>query len=158
MKDNLVDYMDNHIDQFTGWGTMTLVRNADRRRTETPNGVMTTLATPAQGGTEGLAVWRVDWTAGRTGPLHAFDTEQVWTVLDGTVTVDLDGRKLEAGPGDTVVLPAGLPRQMTADGGFTAIVAAHAGCLAYDPDAVVDDAKCELAPQGDERIVPPWAR
>jgi quercetin dioxygenase-like cupin family protein len=139
---------------------MTLVRNADSRRTETPNGVMTTFATPAQGGTEGLAVWRVDMVAGKTGPLHAFDTEQVWTFLDGTVTIDLDGRKLEAGPGDTVVLPADVARQMTAspDKGFTAVVAAHAGCLVYDPDGVVDPDKCTLAPQGDERIVPPWAR
>lgn len=139
---------------------MTLLRNADNRRTETPNAVMTTFATPTQGGTEGLAVWRVDWVpGGKTGPLHAIDTEQVWTFLDGAVTIDLDGRKLEAGPGDTVVLPAGLPRQMTgADNGFTAVVAAHAGCLVYDPDGVVDPGKCELAPQGDERIVPPWAR
>lgn len=138
---------------------MSLIRNAESRRTETPNGVMTTFATPTQGGTHGLAVWRVDVQPARTGPLHAFDTEQVWTFLDGTATVDLDGRKLEAGAGDTVVLPADLPRQLTAgDSGFTAVVAAHAGCLAYDPDAVVDDTKCALAPQGDERIVPPWAK
>ncbi|WP_067794135.1 cupin domain-containing protein [Actinomadura formosensis] len=138
---------------------MTLIRNADSRRTETPNGVMTTFATPTQGGTEGLAVWRVDMAPGKTGPLHAFDTEQVWTFLDGTATIDLDGRELEASAGDTVVLPAGRPRQMTTAGtGFTAVVAAHAGCLAYDPDAIIDPDKCDLAPQGDERIVPPWAR
>jgi quercetin dioxygenase-like cupin family protein len=138
---------------------MTLVRDAESRRTETPNGVMTTFATPTQGGTEGIAVWRVDMAPGRTGPLHAFDTEQVWTFLDGAATVDLDGRTLEAGPGDTLVLPADLPRQMTTgDSGFTAVVAAHAGCLAYDPKARVDDGKCELEPQGADRIVPPWAR
>lgn len=138
---------------------MTLIRNAETRRTDTPNGTMTTLATPTQGGTGGIAVWRVDMLPGRTGPLHAFDTEQVWMFLDGAATIDLDGRKLEAAPGDTVVLPADAPRQMTTgDTGFTAVVAAHAGCLAYDPDQVVDDGKCELAPQGDERLVPPWAR
>ncbi|GAA4233337.1 hypothetical protein GCM10022254_35580 [Actinomadura meridiana] len=138
---------------------MTLVRDADSRRTETPNGVMTTFATPTQGGTDGIAVWRVDMTPGRTGPLHAFDTEQVWTFLDGTATVDLDGRKLDVGAGDTVVLPADLPRQMTTgDSGFTAVVAAHAGCLAYDPKARVDDDKCEIEPQGTDRIVPPWAQ
>lgn len=106
---------------------MTLVRNAESRRTETPNGVMTTFATPTQGGTGGIAVWRVDMVPGKTGPRHAFDTEQVWTFLDGAATVDLDGRTLEARPGDTVVLPADAPRQMTAgDSGFTAVVAAHA--------------------------------
>ncbi|TDB89074.1 cupin domain-containing protein [Actinomadura sp. KC216] len=139
---------------------MTLIRAAESRRTGTPNGTMTTFATPTQGGTEGIALWRVDMAPGRTGPLHAFDTEQIWTFLDGTATIDLDGRTLEAGPGDTVVLPAGVPRQMTSrpDAGFTAVVAAHAGCLAYDPDAVVDESKCDIAPQGDERLVPPWAR
>ncbi|SNR22793.1 cupin domain-containing protein [Actinomadura mexicana] len=138
---------------------MTLIRNAESRRTETPNGVMTTAATPTQGGTEGIAVWRQEVPPGRTGPLHAFDTEQVWTILDGTATVDLDGRRLEAGAGDTVVLPADAPRRFTAgDTGFTAVVAAHAGCLAYDPDALVDETRCAIAPQGDERIVPPWAR
>ncbi|MEU8803699.1 cupin domain-containing protein [Spirillospora sp. NPDC048819] len=139
---------------------MTLIRDAESRRTETPNGTMTTFATPTQGGTRGLAVWRVDMAPGKTGPLHAFDTEQVWTFLEGAATIDLDGRKLEAGPGDTVVLPADAPRQMTSrpDAGFTAVVAAHAGCLAFDPDAVVDETKCEIAPQGDERLIPPWAR
>jgi quercetin dioxygenase-like cupin family protein len=138
---------------------MTLIRNAERRRTETPNGAMTTLATPTQGGTEGIAVWRVDATPGRTGPLHAFDTEQVWTFLDGAATIDLDGRELKAGAGDTVVLPADGRRRMTPrDTGFTAVVAAHAGCLVYDPDQVVDETKCEIAPQGAERLVPPWAK
>ncbi|MUN38922.1 cupin domain-containing protein [Actinomadura litoris] len=139
---------------------MTLVRDAESRRTDTPNGTMTTFASPTQGGTSGLAVWRVDMHAGRTGPRHAFDTEQVWTFLEGTATIDLDGRTLEAGPGDTLVLPAGAPRQMTAapDAGFTAVVAAPAGCLAYDPDALVDPGRCDLAPQGEERIVPLWAR
>lgn len=138
---------------------MTLIRNAESRRTETPNGVMTTAATPTQGGTEEIAVWRTEGAPGRTGPLHAFDTEQVWTFLGGEATVDLDGRKLEAGAGDTVVLPAGARRQITAgDAGFTAVVAARAGCLVYDPDALVDETRCAIAPQGDQRIVPPWAR
>ncbi|XRQ12745.1 cupin domain-containing protein [Actinomadura welshii] len=139
---------------------MTLIRDTESRRTETPNGTMTTFATPTQGGTDGLAVWRVDMAPGKTGPLHAFDTEQVWTFLDGTATIDLAGRELEAGPGDTVVLPADTPRQITAppETGFTAVVAAPAGCLVYDPEAVVDDTKCDIAPQGDERLTPPWAR
>jgi quercetin dioxygenase-like cupin family protein len=138
---------------------MTLIRNAESRRTETPAAVMTTAASPTQGGTEGIAVWRVEMAPGKTGPLHAFDTEQVWTFLGGAATVDLDGRKLEAGAGDTVVLPADASRQITTgDTGFTAVVAAHAGCLAYDPDALVDETRCAIAPQGDERIVPPWAK
>lgn len=37
---------------------MTLIRHTDTRRTETPGGVMTTLASPTQGDT-GQALWQV---------------------------------------------------------------------------------------------------
>ena len=61
---------------------MPVIRHADSRRTETPNAVMTTLASPSQGGA-GQAVWRVDMRPGQAGPRHVIDTEQVWTVLAG---------------------------------------------------------------------------
>lgn len=138
---------------------MTLVRHADCRRTETPNGVMTTLATPTQGGVTGLAVWRVDSVPGRRGPRHAADAEQVWTFLEGTATIELGGRELAVGPGDTVVMTPDVPRQVTAgpDGGFVAVVTAPAGCEVYIPQDAANE-PCDLAPQGDERLVPLWAR
>ncbi|MFI0355182.1 cupin domain-containing protein [Actinomadura sp. 9N407] len=137
---------------------MTLIRHADCRRTETPNGVMTTLASPTQGDA-GTAVWRVDMLPGRTGPLHTFDTEQVWSCLDGGATIDLGGRGLTVGPGDTVVMPAGVPRQVTtgAEGGFVAVVTAPGGSRVYNPEGAADD-PCDIAPKGDERLVPPWIR
>ena len=82
---------------------MPLIRHADSRRTETPNALMTTLASPTQGGA-GHSVWRVDMRPGQAGPLHAIDTEQVWTVLDGSATVELDGEAHTVGPGDTLVV------------------------------------------------------
>lgn len=114
---------------------MPVIRNAEGRRTETPNGVMTTLATPTQGGS-GLAVWRVELGPGKSNPPHAFDTEQVWTVVDGSATVDLDGEKITVASGDTVVMPAEVPRRVFADSadGFAAIVAAPAGTRASSPD------------------------
>ncbi|HTS99814.1 MAG TPA: cupin domain-containing protein [Streptosporangiaceae bacterium] len=122
---------------------MPVIRRAERRRTETPNAVMTTLASPSQGGA-GQALWRVDMRPGQAGPPHAFDAEQVWTVLDGGATVDLDGQPLAVGPGDTVVMPAGVPRRVTADpaAGLAAIVAAPAGARASTP--------------GGEKLVPAW--
>ncbi|GAA4085486.1 cupin [Actinomadura miaoliensis] len=134
---------------------MTLVRDADARRTRTPNALMTTLATPTQGGTGAVAVWRVDMPAGRRGPLHAIDAEQVWSFLDGDATIELGGRVLEAAAGDTVVMAADVPRRVTTEGGFVAVVAAAAGGRVYNPDGVGDG--CEMAPKGTDRIVPPWA-
>ena len=45
-----------------------LVRAGQARRTETPNALMTTLASPSQGPTAGLSMWRVEMRAGQQGP------------------------------------------------------------------------------------------
>ncbi|MFD1539104.1 cupin domain-containing protein [Nonomuraea guangzhouensis] len=138
---------------------MPVVLSAGSRRTETPNAVMTTLASPTQGAA-GAAVWRVDAIPGMVGPVHALDAESVWTWLAGTATVELGGELFSVGPGDTMVLPADVTRQMTADprDGFAAIVVASPGVEAYNPDGVSDPDACDLAPKGSERMVPPWVR
>ncbi|WP_188189244.1 cupin domain-containing protein [Nonomuraea sp. SYSU D8015] len=138
---------------------MSVVMSADSRRTETPNGVMTTLASPTQG-RAGQAVWRVDAKPGMEGPVHAFDVEVVWTWLDGAAVVELGGERYEVAAGDTMVLPADVGRQMFADPvrGFMSIVAAPPGAQAYNPDGVSAPDACDLAPKGTERTVPPWVR
>lgn len=122
---------------------MPLIREADSRRTVTPNAVMTTHASPTQGGAA-LAVWRVEMAPGAAGPVHTFDVEQVWTTLEGAATIELDGEPVTVGPGDTVVMPAGAQRQVRADpaAGFRAVVAARAGARA-----------CAL---GGEPVLPAW--
>ena len=134
---------------------MPVIRRADSRRTETPNAVMTTLASPAQGGA-GQAVWRVDMRPGQAGPLHAIDTEQVWTVLDGSATVELDGETLTVGPGDTMIFPADAPRRITAGParGVTAIAAAPAGTRAYVLDS--PRARPDRAVPDSDKLVPAW--
>lgn len=122
---------------------MPVIRDADARRTTTPNATMTTFASPTQGGT-GLAVWRVDMSPGTIGPEHSFDVEQVWTVLDGRADIELDGTRHVVTPGDTVAMAAGMSRRVRADPerGFSAIVAAPAGARASVP--------------GGEPVLPPW--
>jgi len=134
---------------------MPVIRRAEARRTETPNAVMTTLASPTQGGA-GQAVWRVDMRPGQAGPLHAIDTEQVWTVLHGGATVELDGTALTVGPGDTLILPADAPRRVNADpeAGFAAIAVAPAGTRAYTLDDTRVAPGCAV-PDGD-KLVPAW--
>ncbi|MQY06230.1 cupin domain-containing protein [Actinomadura macrotermitis] len=137
---------------------MPVIRDTDRRRTETPNGVMTTVASPTQGGTAALAVWHVDMHPGATGPRHLFDAEQVWTFLTGAASVELGGETLTAGPGDTLLLPADVERQITAGpDGFTAVAACPAGALVYNPPGVAGE-PCDIAPKHDERIIAPWTR
>jgi quercetin dioxygenase-like cupin family protein len=134
---------------------MPVIRHADGRRTQTPNAVMTTLASPTQGGAA-HAVWRVDMAPGQSGPLHGIDTEQVWTVLAGAATVELDGGTLAVGPGDTLVIPADAPRRLTADpaAGLAAIVVAPAGMRAYPLDGTTASPTCAV-PDGD-KLIPAW--
>jgi quercetin dioxygenase-like cupin family protein len=134
---------------------MPVIRRADSRLTETPNAVMTTLASPTQGGA-GQSVWRVDMRPGQAGPLHAIDAEQVWTVLDGGATVELDGQAHAVGPGDTLVMPADAPRRVSADpaDGFAAIVVAPPSMRAYTLEATRVSPACAV-PDGD-KLVPAW--
>lgn len=121
---------------------MSVVRHAESRRTTTPNAVMTTHASPTQGGSA-IALWRVEMAPGAAGPHHTFDVEQVWTVLAGAVTVELDGDPVVVGSGDTVVIPAGVRRRVLADDeGVITVVAAPAGARASVP--------------GGEPVVPAW--
>ncbi|WP_433335432.1 cupin domain-containing protein [Spirillospora sp. CA-294931] len=137
---------------------MTVIRSAERRRTETPNAVMTTLASPTQGGAA-TAVWHVDMKPGRVGPFHAFDAETVWTFLGGQATIALDGRTFDVAAGDTVVMPADAPRRLTAaDDGFTALVTAPAGAKVYNPDEITPEDACAMAPKDAERLIPLWTR
>lgn len=94
------------------------------RTTQTPNATMTTFASPSQG-SSGLSLWRVAMEAGAQGPLHVFDSEQIWTAVTGSASVELAAETFALTAGDTIVLPAGVSRRITADGEFTAIVAGH---------------------------------
>ncbi|MBW0119221.1 cupin domain-containing protein [Pseudonocardia abyssalis] len=121
---------------------MPLVRHADARRTTTPNATMTTHASPTQGATTRLAVWTVEMAPAAAGPLHAFDVEQVWTVLDGRATAHVGDTDHDLGPGDTLVVPAGVQRRIHAVEPFRAVVAAPAGARATPVDG--------------EPVLPPW--
>ncbi len=92
---------------------ITPVRSAQARRTETPNAVMTTFASPTQGASQGLSLWQVDMRAGQRGPEHVFDSEQVWHVQQGEVQFAVDGQAGDLAAGDSLVLPAGAARQVT---------------------------------------------
>ena len=113
------------------------------RVTETPNAVMTTYASPTQGSAE-LSLWRVEMKDGAQGPLHVFDTEQIWTALTGRATVEVDDRTVELVAGGTVVLPAGANRRITADDAFTAVVAGYG------------TAKVSVAGEDGDRGTPAW--
>jgi len=65
----------------------------------------TSLATPSRGSRE-TAVWRVDIAPGTPATPHSLTREEVFVVLDGMASVEIDGVCASAGPGDAIVVPA----------------------------------------------------
>jgi len=59
-------------------------------------------------------MWQVQMRAGQHGPVHVFDSEQVWHVLDGQAEISADGQVISLASGDTGVLAAGTQRQVRA--------------------------------------------
>lgn len=91
-----------------------VVRRADTRTTVTPNATMTTLASPSVGGSDGRSLWQVEMTADAVGPLHVFDSEQIWTMLEGRAAIEVGDASHMLDPGDTLVVPAHAARQIHA--------------------------------------------
>ena len=123
---------------------VSLVRAAQARRTETPNALMTTLASPSQGPTAELSMWIVEMRAGQQGPPHVFNTEQIWHLIEGEAEVTVGAGQLVLGPGDTVVLPAGIERQVSARTDAQLVVCGRGDAVVRVPG--------ETAPRG----TPPW--
>lgn len=92
----------------------TAIRAGSERRTETPSGTMTTLASPTQGQTRALSVWRVEMRQGHHGPRHVVDAEEVWHVLHGEVAITVGEEAVELTDGDTLVVPENVARHISA--------------------------------------------
>ena len=110
-----------------------VIRATERRRSETPAGVMTTNASPTLGPTTGLSMWEVGMAQGASGPLHVFDSEQIWTVLDGELSVAIAGETETLSSGDTVVMPEGLERQVAARSDVRLLVCGYGSAIARVP-------------------------
>jgi quercetin dioxygenase-like cupin family protein len=92
----------------------TPIRAGGERRTATPYGTMTTLASPTQGQTMALSLWRVEMRQGHRSPSHVVDVEEVWHVLRGEVAITVDEETFELTDGDTFVIPEDATRHVAA--------------------------------------------
>lgn len=75
----------------------------------------TSLATPSRGSTD-TAVWVVEIDPGNPPSPHELTREEVFVVLSGHATVQLDGHEHAAAPGDAIVVPKDTPFALTATG------------------------------------------
>jgi quercetin dioxygenase-like cupin family protein len=122
----------------------TAIQHDAVRTTETPNAVMTTLASPTLNGTRDLSLWKVRMQPGSQGPVHTFDTEQVWHVIEGSSSIEVGGITYNLSTGDSLPIPAMATRQVKTESGVEFIVcgSGHAQVVSGAP--------------GGEPITPAW--
>ncbi len=58
---------------------------------------------------EHQTVVRYRYASGSIFPIHAHPQEQITIVLDGNIAFLLDGRRVELGPGQVILIPGGTP-------------------------------------------------
>jgi mannose-6-phosphate isomerase-like protein (cupin superfamily) len=75
----------------------------------------TSLATPSRGSTD-TSVWRVEIDPDTPATPHSLTREEVFVVLSGHARTRIDGRAEVAGPGDAIVVPAGVAFELSPEG------------------------------------------
>lgn len=111
---------------------------------ELPGARFTTLASPSRGSAE-TSVWRVELLPGTEATPHSVTREEIFVALEGTAVATLEGVEHAVGPGDALVLPAGVAFALRAAGDtpFHAVV-----CLPVGGQAALE---------GGKPFTPPWA-
>ena len=104
----------------------------------------TSLATPTSGSSD-TSVWLVEIDAGTPATPHELTREEVFVVLAGRAAVRIGDHDQEAGAGDAIVVPAGVPFALAPAGAepLRALCCLPVGGQARLP--------------GGEPFTPPWA-
>ena len=103
---------------------------ADSARTPTPWGELHWLVSNAlvPGATQTLGIVRIN--PGQGNPLHLHpNCEELLYVLEGTCIHQLGDDETSLGPGDVIVIPAGVPHRArcTSDGPLRAVISFSSG-------------------------------
>ncbi len=79
------------------------------------------LASPSRGATETMT-YRVELIGGQQLPEHTHDHEEVSHVVSGRWFVSVAGEESDLGPGDTVMIPAGVTHSSRTREGDEAVI------------------------------------
>jgi quercetin dioxygenase-like cupin family protein len=103
---------------------------------------ITVLASPSRGSTD-TAAWRIQFAPGQPSPSHSLSREEIFVVVEGTLTARFADREETADAGGALIVPAGEEFTFMARGG-----PADAVCImAVGGQATADGAT----------FTPPWA-
>ena len=85
---------------------MPIVRTSDAVEHQMHGATFLSFVAPASGSRQ-LCAWRLEVAAGATGVAHRVNHEEVFLLLDGELSVTLDGASETLRPGDVAQVPAG---------------------------------------------------
>lgn len=123
---------------------MPIIRPHEAQQFVAHGSTFASYVSPRRGAHE-LCAWKLTVPAGQIGVAHRPSNEEVLLMLDGSLSVSLDGVVQEAGTGAVVVIPAGA--EVKIDGGAadsSAWVTTTPGLQATTADGAV--------------LSPPWAQ
>lgn len=123
---------------------MPVVRSSEAQVHEMHGARFVSYAHPRSGSRE-LCAWRGEIPAGTTAPVHTVGREEILHLLQGELTVTLDGHTERAVAGDTLIVNAGTAFGVENPGTVTAVtwVTTSVGLTAELADGTL--------------LTPPWA-
>ena len=122
---------------------MPVIRSADAAVHQVHGSTFSSFVAPSRGSAQ-LCAWQLTVPAGLRGVVHRPTREEVLLLLEGELTVILDGIAAVLAAGDVVLVPA--DSELRLDGGT-------AGATAW----VTTTPGLEAVMADGSRIVPPWA-
>lgn len=123
---------------------MPVVRSTEARPHEIHGARFLAYANPSTGSKE-LSAWRAEIPACTAGTAHTVTKEEIIHLLDGRLTVTLDGERAELAPGDVLIVHAGSTLRVDNESDFAAVMWT---CTSVGLEAVLADGS---------RLAPPWA-
>jgi quercetin dioxygenase-like cupin family protein len=125
---------------------MPVIRAAEAPLFEVPGFHFTGYTSPSRGATE-ICTWRIHVEPGAQSEAHWLDHEEIFLLLDGTLTVSVAGEEIEIVAGDALSVPARSLLQVSNRGTQPANAIA---CLPVGAQAT--------GASGHVIGTPPWAR
>jgi mannose-6-phosphate isomerase-like protein (cupin superfamily) len=92
---------------------MDYIRHVDRHALEAaPDRYTQALFDHTTGATScSINVIKTPAGAGSPAGMHTHEVDQIFYVLSGVMSVEIEGRQYDAGPGSLIVFPAGMPHR-----------------------------------------------
>src|SRR5215813_10558806 len=84
---------------------MPIIASSSAPQFALPGLTVTGLAAPSRGARE-TCVWRLALAANTPGTVHSVDREEIFVVLAGRATAEVDGDRFDLAPGDALIVPA----------------------------------------------------